>query len=88
MTKAEQARILTCRLRILPHTEGELLSLLCWYQKILSQDGYFFMAVDILADLTPCASRTNSLCLRRAKRDNVIVMTAECDRPRRRARHW
>jgi hypothetical protein len=63
-------------------------SLLFWYQALLGQQGKFFLAVETLAELLPCSTRTSAAYLTRARREGLIEMVRECDRGKRLAREW
>jgi hypothetical protein len=66
----------------------QAVSICFWYQCLLSQDGWFFMSVETLGALLECSSRTASLYLRRAVRENLVEMTTECERSKRKAREY
>jgi hypothetical protein len=59
-----------------------------WYARLLGQDGKFFLAVDTLARLLPCSTRTSSICLGRAVREKLIEVVRAHERHSRRAREY
>jgi hypothetical protein len=77
----------------LHHTEAEggyvdTISLIFWYQNLLGQNGWFFLSVQDHSTIFGCSTATSSAYLRRAVRENVIVVTKEYSKARRRAREF
>jgi len=63
-------------------------SLMYWYQHLLCQAGEFFLAVETVGKLLVCSSRTSGLYFQRARREDLIEMIQDANRPRRLARQW
>lgn len=63
-------------------------SLMFWYQLLLRQNGWFFLAVDTLASLLEWSSRTSSMYMKRAVREGLVEIVQEHERHLRKATEY
>ncbi len=63
-------------------------SLMFWYQLLLRQNGWFFLAVDTLASLLECSSRMSWMYMKRAVREGLVEIVKEHERHLRKATEY
>ena len=63
-------------------------NLMYWYQLLLGQNGWFFLAVDTLKGLIGCSSKTSSTYMKRAVREGLIEIDKQYERHLRKATEY
>lgn len=63
-------------------------SLMYWFQLLLNQNGWFFLAVEMLAGLLGCSTRASWMYLKRAVREGLIEIDRQYERHLRKATEY
>jgi hypothetical protein len=63
-------------------------SLMFWFQLLLRQNGWFFLAVETLASLLECSSTMSWMYMKRAAREGLIKIDKQYERHLRKATEY